>query len=101
SDFNDEEKRQRINEIKYGGGSEMYIEYRTRKLGYITHIVGWLEIIFFATFIFSLFKEGVDIEKVNLFFTIFGGWLFIKTLVNYDQWSHKRVGKAYFYISLF
>lgn len=85
-------------------GSEKYIEYRTRELGYITRIVGWLEIIFFAGLVYFILKYtniSSSLDRVNSFFTIFGGWIFIKTIVNYDQWSHKRAGKAYFYISLF
>ena len=102
SDFNEEEKRQKINEIRYEGGSEIHTKYRKRKLGFITQIVGWSEIIFFVVLIFFLLGDSsLKIEKLSLFFQILGGWIFVKTIVHYDQWAKKREGKAYFYISLF
>ncbi len=80
-------------EIKKKFGSEEYIDYRTRELGFITKIIGSLEIIFFATFAYIA-------DEPMAFLTALGVWLGIKTAVNYGQWNHVIAGKAYFYTSL-
>jgi len=93
--------KKEIRKEKYFG-SEGGVDYRIRRLNYITKMVGWAEIIFFAPLLFFILKDNSgNLEKANFFFTILGGWIAIKTIVSYDQWSHKRAGKAYFYISLF
>lgn len=88
-----ESGRKAVEKIREKFGSEEYIEYRTRKLGFITKIVGSLEIVFFTTFAY------VTNEPMS-FLAALGVWLGIKTAVNYGQWNHIIAGKAYFYTSL-
>src|SRR5581483_9867789 len=90
-DIKNKEGDDKVEKIKEKFGSEQYITYRTEKLGFITTIIGILEIIFFTAIIYF---------KSDIFLPTFGGWLGIKTAVNYDQWSHPIAGKAYFYTSI-
>ena len=88
--------------IKERFGSELYTEYRTRKLGYFSQIIGYSEIIFFGGLIVILISNEMTLIKGgDYFFKVFGGWLAVKTVSNYDQWSHIIAGKAYFYITIF
>lgn len=81
-------------------GSEKLIEDRGDVFGHITSAIGHLEFAFFGIVTFLLFRyEVVILNGVEYFFTFFGGWLAIKTVVSYDQWSHKIVGKTYFYLT--
>lgn len=85
-----------------GVGSGKFIFERADRLGYLTRIVGVGELLFFATLTVLLLKNNLTVVGGgDIFFKFFGGWLAIKTLTNYDQWSHVIAGKAYLYISLF
>jgi|SRR3989344_3415205 len=86
----DPDLAKRIKEQRFG--SEVYIKWRAKELGFITKTIGVIEIFFF-TFLFYL------TEPMN-FLAALGVWIGIKTAVDYDQWSHPIVGKAYFYTSL-
>ena len=90
-----------INSIKAKFGSERFTEYRTKRLGYITHIVGVAEILFFGILVVLLIKNNETLlVSGGYFLRVFGSLLAIKTAINYDQWSHPIAGKAYLYISI-
>ena len=94
--------RQDYFRIKEKFGSEQYTEYRTKRLRYFSQIIGYSEVIFFAGLVVILMAHDMNLIKGgDYFLKIFGGWLAIKTVSNYDQWSHVIAGKAYFYISIF
>lgn len=90
------------NKVKdYSFGSEQFIKEREERFGYLTAIPGHIEFAFFGILTILLFQNQLSIlEAGRYFFEFFGGWLAIKTVVSYDQWSHKIAGKAYYFVSL-
>ncbi len=80
----------------------MEVETRSVMLGYITKIVAILEYLFFLVLCVWLFRDNqLSDQEVGVFFKFFAGWLAIKMFPSYNLWSHVKVGKAYFYRSLF
>lgn len=78
------------------------VKNRQNIFGYITKIVSLTEFIFFITLtVWFQYDNKISSEEVDKFLKYFAGWLAIKTIPNYHLWSHKEVGKSYFYRSLF
>lgn len=77
-----------------------FIEDKKKHVGFITKIIGYIELVAFAGLMFLLFRlYNYNIQEVLIVSVKFiGGWLAIKTIGNYQQWSGGIFGRAYFYI---
>jgi small-conductance mechanosensitive channel len=80
-----------------------FIKIKKEKLGFITKIIGVIEIALFAFLVILLIKKYNNQFSNGLIFDyvkLFGGWIAIKTLGNYGQWSGAVLGRACFYVFL-
>jgi len=75
------------------------IEEKKKSLSFITIIIGIIEFIIFCLIsIFIILKNLNNFLDMPVpFVQVLGGWLAIKTIGNYNQWSSPILGRAYFY----
>lgn len=72
------------------------------ELGFLTIIIGTIELATFAIVTdFILLNKMPDVyETVSQIVLFFAGWMTIKTIGSWGQWSDSRFGRAVFYVFL-
>lgn len=74
------------------------IKEKKKELGFITITVGIFEILGFGFLTVLLLGKYIYAEVFIALFKYIGGWIAIKALGNYGQWSGAILGRACFYI---
>lgn len=71
-------------------------------LGFITNIIGLIEMIIFSGFTILLTQHYSNnfFEIIIALVKVSGGWLALKIFGSYHQWSGAVLGRAYFYVFL-
>lgn len=73
-------------------------------LGFITRLIGWFEIVLFAGLLVLIlqFPSNISspVDVVKILGGAFAGWLAIKVVGSYGQWSGPVFGRATFYLFL-
>lgn len=75
------------------------IKKKKEKLNFITTIIGVIEIALFGGLAFILVQKNYSFYEIfNTLTTFAGGWIALKVIGNYQQWSGAVFGRACFYI---
>lgn len=91
--YNDSSLKKELADLKF-------IKIKRERLGFITIIIGIIEIIAFGFLNFLLIHKYDTYLSYDItfgFLKFFGAWMAIKTLGNYGQWAGSVLGRACFY----
>ena len=76
------------------------IKIKKEDLSFLTIIIGYLEIFIFFIFTFILLQHNFilsNLDTIKIIGIITSGWIGLKILGNYQQWSNPVFGRALFY----
>lgn len=91
----------KIEEIEKETNSFFLIQHKKIRLGFITRIVGYFEIVLFSVFTYVLVCLSEEFLPILNFLAVaVSGWLAIKIFGSYQQWSGAIFGRATFYVFL-
>ena len=71
-----------------------------KRLRYITKIISYFETVFIMVVSLLFFKNKGLVEAVMPILTVVAGWMAIKIIGNYSQWSDYTIGRASYYVFL-
>jgi len=78
----------------------LLIKIKKEDLGFLTKIIGYLEIFIFFILTFLLLQHNFvlsNLDTIKIIGIVISGWIGLKILGNYQQWSSPVFGRALFY----
>jgi|GEM_PF-3086078 len=91
-----------ISDMKKELATLKIIKVKKEKIGYIMKLIAHVEAIIFFSLGFCLIRRGhiLSMSSASILLALIAGWMAIKIVGNYSQWSGAIFGRATYYLFL-